>query len=87
MSSIKISTLLLFIITFLINDYSINVADYPLIVAHGDDVANAEYLKNTIINKFGEDTVVLLQKFSPENEKLFDKNTLYVGFYSKKLRN
>ena len=53
----------------LINDYSVNVADYPLIIGYSEDEANAEYLKSSIIKKFGDDTIVLLQKYSQTNEK------------------
>ena len=75
------------VILKLINEYSLNVADYPLIITYSDDELNAEYLKKTIIEKFGEDTVVLLQKFTNSNEELFDKKAIYISFYSKKLIN
>lgn len=71
----------------LINEYSINVADYPLIIGCSEDTTNAEYLKNMLISKFGEDTVVLIQNFSSENEIVFSKKSLYIGFYSKRIRN
>ena len=71
----------------LISEYSLNVADYPLIITYSDDEINAEYLKKCIIDRFGEDSIVLLQKFTGLNEELFDKKAIYVAFYSKKLIN
>ena len=70
----------------LINDYSLNVADYPLIVTYDEDEVNAEYLKNMLVKKFGEDTIVLIQKYSATNSAIFDKKSIYVGFYSKRIR-
>lgn len=71
----------------LISEYSTNVADYPFIVGYFDDEVNAEYLKSSLISKFGEDTIVLLQKFNNENTLLLDKKSIFVSFYSKKIKN
>ena len=70
----------------LISEYSTNVADLPMIVGYYDDEINAEYVKSSLIKKFGEDTMVLLQKFNSENADLFDKKSLFVAFYSKKIK-
>lgn len=71
----------------LIKESCINVADYPLIVCCDEDSVNAEYIKETLVKTFGDDTIVLLQKYSESNSLLFDKKSLYVGFYSKRIRN
>ena len=69
-----------------VHENCVNIADYPLIVGYGDDLVNAEYLKSSLVKQLGDDTTVLLQKFSKSTENLFGKNALIVAFYSKKLR-
>ena len=68
-----------------ISDCTVNIADYPLIIGYTDDKVNAEYLKNSLNAKLGEDAIVLLQKFSEYNENLFGKSAIMVSFYSKKI--
>lgn len=70
-----------------ISDNSVNVADYPFIVGYSDDEVNAQYFKTQLVKHFGEDTTVMLQKFNKISESQFDKKSLYLGFYSKKIRN
>ena len=69
-----------------IKDSCINVADYPLMVCCDEDTVNAEYLKESLIKTFGDDVIVLIQKYSELNSVEFDKKSLYVGFYSKRIR-
>ena len=69
----------------MISECSVNIADYPIIIGYLDDETNAEFLKNSLIKQFGEDTIVLLQKFNKTNANLFGDNSLIVSFYSKKL--
>ena len=70
----------------ILNEKCVNIADYPLIIGYSEDSVNAEYLKNSLTKQFGEDSVVLLQKMSSNNELAFGKNALIVSFYSKKIR-
>ena len=74
------------IICNIVKENCVNIADYPLIVGYNKDQVNAEYLKNNIIKQLGEDTVVLLQKFSNESVEIFGDNALFISFYSKKIR-
>ena len=68
-----------------IGDNTVNIADYPLIVGYSQDKVNAEYLKNSIISKLGDDAIVLLQKFNSKNLEKFGDSALMVSFYSKKI--
>jgi len=76
-------------ITMLVNmakEYCVNMADYPMIIGYGDDEANAEYLKNSLITQLGEDAIIMLQKLSNNSIQSLGKNAIIVSFYSKKIR-
>ena len=60
-----------------------NLADYPLIIAHADCLDDAEFLKNKIIDTFGEDLDLWIQDIGPTVGTHCGPGTIGIAFHSK----
>ena len=64
--------------------YGSNVADYTVGIVYAEDRILAEELKAKVIESFGEETKVVVGRFSPNNLSLIGLGGLAVSFHVKK---
>ena len=64
--------------------YGSNVADYTVGIVYAEDRILAEELKAKVIESFGEETKVIVGRFSPNNLSLIGLGGLAVSFHVKK---
>ena len=64
--------------------YGSNVADYTVGIVYAEDKSLAEELRTKVIENFGEETKVIVGRFSPNNLSLVGLGGLAVSFHVKK---
>lgn len=67
-----------------IRKYGSNVADYTVGIVYAEDKALAEELKAKVIENFGEETKVIVGRFSPSNLSIIGLGGLAISFHVKK---